>query len=162
VSAVRSDPPTLRARAAGRTAQQREQERAAHGKEQRIRRRERLEQYNEEYRLREQQGLCPPPPLENSLSDEKEEIDGGRVVPDKWEPAPPSPQAEGAAVELAPEAGVEPPAVEPSEEVPAGAAEAPVRTMEVPPALDEEEAGILQFEVSSVSPRAPSISRGDG
>jgi hypothetical protein len=31
---------------------------------------------------------------------------------------------------------------------------------ELPPALKEEEAGILQFEVSSVSPRAPSISRG--
>jgi hypothetical protein len=29
-----------------------------------------------------------------------------------------------------------------------------------PPALKEEEAGILQFEVSSISPRAPSISRG--
>jgi hypothetical protein len=29
-----------------------------------------------------------------------------------------------------------------------------------PPTLKEEEAGILQFEVSSVSPHAPSISRG--
>jgi hypothetical protein len=31
--------------------------------------------------------------------------------------------------------------------------------MEYPPALKEEEVGILQFEVSSTSPRAPSISR---
>jgi hypothetical protein len=29
-----------------------------------------------------------------------------------------------------------------------------------PPALKEEEAGILQFEVSSISPRVPSVSRG--
>jgi hypothetical protein len=38
----------------GRAAQRREQERAACAKEKRLRRRERLEQYNKEYRLREQ------------------------------------------------------------------------------------------------------------
>jgi hypothetical protein len=51
---MRSDPPTPRVRAAGRAAQRREQERAAHAKEKKLRRRERLEQYNEEYRLCEQ------------------------------------------------------------------------------------------------------------
>jgi hypothetical protein len=39
---------------AARATQQQEQERAVRAKERRIRRRERLEQYNEEYRLREQ------------------------------------------------------------------------------------------------------------
>jgi hypothetical protein len=54
VNAVRSNPPTSRARVAGLAAQRREQERGVHSKEKRLRRRERLEQYNEEYRLREQ------------------------------------------------------------------------------------------------------------
>jgi hypothetical protein len=63
-------------------------------------------------------------------------------------------------MELVPEMGVEPPTTGSSEEVPAGATEAPVGALEVPPALKEEEAGILQFEVTSVSPHAPSISRG--
>jgi hypothetical protein len=40
------------------------------------------------------------------------------------------------------------------------ATEVLVGAAEVPPALKEEEAGILQFEVSNTSPRAPSISRG--
>jgi hypothetical protein len=53
VSTTRSDPPTPRAQAAGRAAQWRERERAACAKEKRLRRRERLEQYNEEYRLHE-------------------------------------------------------------------------------------------------------------
>jgi hypothetical protein len=53
VNAARSDPPTLWARAAVRTVQWREQERAGHAKEKRLRRRERLELYNEEYRPRE-------------------------------------------------------------------------------------------------------------
>jgi hypothetical protein len=35
-------------------------------KEKRIKRQERLNQYNKEYRLREQQGLSPPPALANS------------------------------------------------------------------------------------------------
>jgi hypothetical protein len=52
VNAARSDPPTPRA--ASRVAQRREQERAACAKEKRLRRRERLEKYNKEYRLREQ------------------------------------------------------------------------------------------------------------
>jgi hypothetical protein len=48
-----SDLPTPWARAAACAAQWREQERAARAKEKKLRRRERLEQYNEEYRLRE-------------------------------------------------------------------------------------------------------------
>jgi hypothetical protein len=57
VNAARSDPPTPRARAPSRAAQRREQEWAARAKEKKVRWWERLEQYNEEYRLCEQQGL---------------------------------------------------------------------------------------------------------
>jgi hypothetical protein len=53
VDASWSDPPTPRARAVARAAQQREQERAACRKERSIRQRERREQKSEEYRLRE-------------------------------------------------------------------------------------------------------------
>jgi hypothetical protein len=60
VNAVRSDPPTPRARARARAAQRREQERAARKKERRIRRRERREQRSEEFWLREQHGLSLP------------------------------------------------------------------------------------------------------
>jgi hypothetical protein len=65
-----------RAWAAGRATQQREQEPAALAKERKIRQRERLEQHNEEYRMREKQGLSPPSVLVNSSSDEEEESDG--------------------------------------------------------------------------------------
>jgi hypothetical protein len=92
--AARSDPSTPRSQAAGRAAQQRERERAALAKERKIRRRERLEKYNEEYRPCEQQGLSPPLALANSSSDE-EESDGERTTSDRWEPAPPSPWVEG-------------------------------------------------------------------
>jgi hypothetical protein len=89
VDASRSDPPTPGARAAGRAAQRRERERAARAKEQKIRRRERLEQYNEEYQLREQQGLSPPlAPVVSSSEEEEEESDGGRVAPKWWNPPP--------------------------------------------------------------------------
>jgi hypothetical protein len=74
-----------------------------------------------------------------------------------WEPAPPSPRAEGAAVELTPKAGTEPPAAGSLVEVPAGTAEAPAGALEVPPALEKEEAGLLQFEVGSISSRTPLI-----
>jgi hypothetical protein len=56
VNATRSDPLTPRTRAAGRAEQWREQEGAARAKEKRLRRPERLEQYNKEYQLHEQQG----------------------------------------------------------------------------------------------------------
>jgi hypothetical protein len=81
VDAARSDPPTPRAQAAARTVQRREQERAAHRKERRIQRWELQEQESEEYRLREQQGLPPSPAMpENSSSsgEEEEESDRGR------------------------------------------------------------------------------------
>jgi hypothetical protein len=75
-----------------RAAQRREQERAARKKEKRIRRRERREQRSEEFRLREQQGLSSPVTSEYSSSDEKEESDGGRAFPERWEPVPPRPE----------------------------------------------------------------------
>jgi hypothetical protein len=82
VDASRSDPPTPRARAIARAAQQREQERAARRKERRIRRWERREQQSEEYRLREQQGLSPLTTPENSSSSEEEEEESdGRQAP---------------------------------------------------------------------------------
>jgi hypothetical protein len=49
-----------RSQAAGRATLQRERDRAGLAKERRIKRQERLDQYNEEYRQREQQGLSPP------------------------------------------------------------------------------------------------------
>jgi hypothetical protein len=88
VNTARSDPPTPRARAAGRAAQRREQERAARAKAKRLRRWKRLEQYNEEYRLHEQQGRSPPPAPANSSSDKEEESDGERTTSDRWELAP--------------------------------------------------------------------------
>jgi hypothetical protein len=60
VDAARSDSPTPRAREHASVTQRWEQERAARKKEKRIRRRERREQKDEEFRLREQQGLSPP------------------------------------------------------------------------------------------------------
>jgi hypothetical protein len=95
--------------------------------------RERLEQHNEEYRLREQQGLSPPPVLVNLSSDEEEESDGEKTTSDSWEPMLPSPRAEGVAVELVPEAGAQPPVVELLVRVPTGTTEAPAGTTEVPP-----------------------------
>jgi hypothetical protein len=56
-----------------------------------------------------------------------------RTTSDRWEPAPPSPRAEGAAVELVPEVGAEPPVTGLSEEAPAGATETPAGAVEVPP-----------------------------
>jgi hypothetical protein len=88
VHAARSDPPTPRARSTARAAQRQEQERATRAKERRLRRQERLEQYDEEYRLLEQQGLSPLLALTNSSSSssEEEESDGGRAAPERWNP----------------------------------------------------------------------------
>jgi hypothetical protein len=79
VNATRSDPPTPRAQA--RAPQQREQERAARKKEQRNRQWEHWEQRDEQFRLREQQGLYPPATSEYSSSgeEEEEENDGGQA-----------------------------------------------------------------------------------
>jgi predicted GNAT family acetyltransferase len=76
----------------------------------------------------------PPPALvfANSSSDE-EESDGERTTSDCWEPAPPSPRAEGVAVESTLEVGAKLPVAGSLVEVPAGTAEVPVGTVEVPP-----------------------------
>jgi hypothetical protein len=49
---------------------------AARAKEKRLRWQERLEQYNEQYQLCEQQGLSPPLAPANSSSDEEEKVMG--------------------------------------------------------------------------------------
>jgi hypothetical protein len=102
----------------------------ARAKEKRLRRRERLEKYNEEYRLHEQRGLSPPLVPANSLSDEEEEeeeeeSDGERTTSDRWNPPPPSPRAEEAVVELVPVAGAEAPVAGSSVEAPAGVTDVP-------------------------------------
>jgi hypothetical protein len=117
-----------------------------------FRRRERLEQYNEEYRLHEQWGLSPLLVPGNSSSEE-EESDGGQAASNRWNPPPPSPRVEEVAVELVPMAGAEALATGSLVEAPACATEVP------PQAFEEEEAGFLQLEVSSISPRAPLVSR---
>jgi hypothetical protein len=115
-------------------AQRWEQERAAHKKEKRIRRRERREQKSEEFRLREQQGLSSPATSKYSSSDEEEEekSDGGRALPERWEPAPPSPRATEAAEETAPGAGAGAPVARQPVREAVRAAEAPVRAVEAP------------------------------
>jgi hypothetical protein len=133
VNAARSDPPTPRAQARPRATQRQEQERAARKKEWSIRRWERQEQRNEEFRLREQQGLSSPGTSEYSLSDEEEEeeSDGGRAPPERCEPSPPSPRAAEAAEETALGAGAgAPTARHPTGEA-TRAAEAPARAAEM-------------------------------
>jgi hypothetical protein len=71
-------------------------------KEKRIQRQECREQRSEEFRLREQLGLSSPATSEYSSSEEEEESDGGRALPKRWEPSPPSPRAAEAAEETAP------------------------------------------------------------
>jgi hypothetical protein len=90
VSAAKSDPPIPRSRALARAAQQRERERVVRRRERDARHRERR---SEEFRLREQQGLSSPGTEEYSSSDEEEEEEEVReqVLPDRWEPVPPSP-----------------------------------------------------------------------
>jgi hypothetical protein len=53
VNVARSDPPTPRAQVHARAVHRREHERAAQKKERGVRRRERREQRDEEFRLRE-------------------------------------------------------------------------------------------------------------
>jgi hypothetical protein len=66
----------------------------ARKRERRLRRRECRERRDEEFRLREQQGLSPQVTSEDSSSEEdEEEDDGGQALPDRWEPTPPSPEA---------------------------------------------------------------------
>jgi hypothetical protein len=127
----------------------------ARAKEKKLRRRERLEQYNEEYRLREQQGLSPPPASANSSSDEKEENDRERTTSDRWEPAPPSPRAEGVAVELIPGVSAEAPAAGLTMEAPAGATEVPASAAEASPQPSRKrKRGFSNFGEQCLSSRA--------
>jgi hypothetical protein len=59
----------------------------------------------------------------------------------QWGPAPLSPQAEAAAVELVPVASAEAPATKPSVEAPAGATKVPAGVTEVPPSPQERGSG---------------------
>jgi hypothetical protein len=78
-----------------------------------VRRRERdarhRERRSEEFRLREQQGLSSPGTEEYSSSDEEEEEEEEevreQVLPDRWEPAPPSPEPAPVAGVPSPRAG---------------------------------------------------------
>jgi hypothetical protein len=104
-------------------------------------------------------GLSPLPALANSSSDE-EESDGERTTSDRWEPAPPSSQAEGSAVELTPEAGMESPAVGLSVEVSAGTAEVPAGAVEVPAQPSRKrKRGFSSLRFSSNPSCTPSASR---
>jgi hypothetical protein len=57
------------------------------------------------------------------------------------------------------EVGAEPPVTGSSVEVSAGTAEAPVGAVDVPPAHEEDEAGVLQLEVNSASSCMPLMLR---
>jgi hypothetical protein len=105
------------------------QERETREKERRIRWRESREQRDEEYRLREQQGLSPSATSKYSSSGggEEDESDRGQPPSERWDPAPPSPRAAEAAKEQAP--GEAPTAGRSVEEA-ARAAEVPVRAAE--------------------------------
>jgi hypothetical protein len=135
VSAAKSDPPTPRSRALARAAQQRERERVARRRESGARHRERREQRSEEFRLREQQGLSSPGTEEYSSSHEEEEEEEEevreQVLPDRWEPAPPSPESVLVAGVPSPGAGAEAPATRQSATEAARATEAPTREAEM-------------------------------
>jgi hypothetical protein len=114
VSATKSDPPTPRSCALACTAQQRERERVVRRRERDARHREHRERRSEEFRLRVQQGLSSPGTEEYSSSDEEEEEEEEevreQVLPDRWEPAPPSPEPTPVAGVPSPGAGAEEPA----------------------------------------------------
>jgi hypothetical protein len=89
----------------------------------------RRKQWDEEYWLREQQGLSHPATPENLSSEEEEdeeESDGGRAPTERWNPPSPSLRAVEAAEEQAPAVGAEMPAAGRSVEEAARAAEASV------------------------------------
>jgi hypothetical protein len=126
VSAVKSNPPTPRSHALARAAQQRE--RVARRRERDARHWERRKRRNEEFRLREQQGLSSPGTEEYSSSDEEEEEEEEevreQVLPDRWEPAPLSPEPAPVAGGPSPGAGAEAPVTRQSTTEAARAAEA--------------------------------------
>jgi hypothetical protein len=122
--------------------------------------RERREQRSEEFRLHEQQGLSSPGTEEYSSSDEEEEEEEEEVVreqvlPDMWEPAPPSPEPAPVAGEPSPGAGAEVPATRRSVTEAARAAEAPARASEA-----SVRAGEMVGGEAAASPTAPATSAG--
>jgi hypothetical protein len=131
VSTVKSDPPTSRSRALARAEQQRERERVARRRERDARHRERRKRRSEEFRLREQQGFSSPGTEEYSSSDEEEEEEEEEVreevLPDRWEPAPPSPESAPVAGVPSLGAGAEVPATRQSATEAARLVEAPAR-----------------------------------
>jgi hypothetical protein len=113
-------------------AQRREQERAAQKKERGIRHRVRREQRDEEFRLREQQGLSPPVTSEYSLSEEEEEeeSDGGQAPLRGGSPRPLT-ESRGGGGGTSAGAGAGAPAAERFTEEAAHAVEVPARAAEV-------------------------------
>jgi hypothetical protein len=157
VSAAKSEPPTRRSRTLVRAAQQRERERVARRRERATRHREHRERRSEEFRLREQQGLSSPGTEEYSSLDEEEEEKEevrGQALPDRWEPAPPSPELASVAGAASPGAGAEALATRQSTTGAARAAEAPARAPEASTRAVEmaggEAATVLAAPASSV------------
>jgi hypothetical protein len=79
----------------------------------------------------------------------------GASPPERWNPPPPSPRAAEAAVELVSVVGAEAPSTESLVEVLAGPRRCRWARRWRPRALEEEEAGLLQPEVSSTSSLRP-------
>jgi hypothetical protein len=123
------------------------------------------EQRSEEYRLCEQQGISSPGTEEYSSSDEEEEEEEearGSALPDRWKPAPPSPEPSPVARVASPRAGAEASAPRQSTTEAARAAEAPARASEVsvraagaPTRAVEAARG-----AAAVAPAAPATSAG--
>jgi hypothetical protein len=93
----------------------------------------RRERRNEEYHLREQQGLSSPGTEEYSSLDEEEREEEevrGQSLLDRWEPAPPSPEPALVARVASPGAGAEAPARRQLTTEAARAAEAPAHASE--------------------------------
>jgi hypothetical protein len=168
VNTARSDPPTPRARAHARAVQRREQERVAHKKERWLRRCQRRERRDEDFRLREQLGLSSPATSNDSSSEEEEEKDDrGQALPDRWEPAPPSPELAPVVREPVPGAGAGVPATRRSTTEAAQAAvvlaratEAPARTAAVPERATRAPVRAVEASggVAAAAPTAPAAS----
>jgi hypothetical protein len=78
----------------------------------------------------EQQGLSPPATSEDSLSGE-EGSDGGRALPERWEPSPPLPRAAEEAEETVLRAGAGAPAARQATREVMRTTVVPVRTAEM-------------------------------
>jgi hypothetical protein len=95
--------------------------------------------------------------------DEEEESDGGRVLSERWEPAPPSPRATEVAEEIAPGAGAGVPvARQPMREAARTAGE-PTRTAEAPACAAEVTRGVaVATSVVATTPVEPPRNRKRG